>query len=113
MERSWNIGKDAVVGFFGDNALSRAAAISFYATNSFAPILLIVIPVTGLAIARDAAQLAVSLQLSGLLGAHGADLVEAIVRGASNHTSGLVATALALRSVGIWELPPSPRHTIS
>ncbi len=94
--RSWIIGKEAVAGFLNDNALSRAAAISFYATTSLAPILLIVIAIAGLAVGREAAQLAVSLQLSGLLGPQGADLVEAIVKGASNNASGLVAAAIAL-----------------
>jgi membrane protein len=95
-KRSWNIGKEAVAGFVSDHALSRAAAISFYATTSLAPILLIVIAVAGLAVGREAAQLAVSLQLSGLLGPQGADMVEAIVKGASNNTSGLVAAAIAV-----------------
>ena len=54
-----------------DNALSRAAAIAFYAATSLAPILLIVIAIAGIAVGRDAAQLAVSAQLAGLLGPQG------------------------------------------
>jgi membrane protein len=94
--RIWSICKQAVLAFVADNALSRAAAISFYATTSLAPILLIVIAVAGLAVGQDAAQLAVSLQFAGLLGPQGAELVETIVRGASSNAEGTLAAAVAV-----------------
>jgi membrane protein len=88
--------KSAVRGFFEDDALSHSAAMAFYAATSLAPVLLIVIAVAGLAVGRDAAQLALSEQLSGLIGPTGADLLKAIVRGAANTTSGLLAGSLAV-----------------
>lgn len=94
--KAWAISKEALFAFIADNALSRAAAISFYATTSLAPVLLIVIAVAGFVVGREAAQVAVSLQLSGLLGPQGGDLVEAIIKGAANETSGVIATMLAL-----------------
>ena len=78
----WTILRTAVLGFMDDNALSRAAAIAFYAATSLAPILLIVIAIAGIAVGRDAAQLAVSAQLAGLLGPQGADLLKSVVQGA-------------------------------
>lgn len=91
----WAILQTAAWGFFSDNALSRAAAIAFYAATSLAPILLIVIAIAGIAVGRDAAELAVSAQLSGLLGEQGADLLQAIVQGAANNTSGILAASVA------------------
>lgn len=91
----WAILQTAVWGFFNDNALSRAAAIAFYAATSLAPILLIVIAIAGIVIGRDAAEVAVSAQLSGLLGEQGADLLQAIVQGAANSTSGILAASMA------------------
>jgi len=41
----------AVSGFIGDNALSHAAAMAFYAATSLAPILLIVIAIAGMVVA--------------------------------------------------------------
>ena len=92
----WTILRTAVLGFIDDNALSRAAAIAFYAATSLAPILLIVIAIAGIAVGRDAAQLAVSAQLAGLLGPQGADLLKSVVQGASNSTSGVIAASIAL-----------------
>lgn len=85
----------AALLFVRDNALSRAAAIAFYAATSLAPVLLIVIAVAGVVIGGEAAEVAVSLQLTGLLGPQGADLLTAIVKGASSETNGLLAAVIA------------------
>jgi len=92
----WTILKTAVVGFVNDNALSRAAAMAFYAATSLAPILLIVIAIAGFAVGRNAAELAVSAQLSGLLGPQGADLLQAIVQGAASSSNGILAATIAI-----------------
>lgn len=93
--RAWLIARSAALSFVRDNALSRAAAIAFYAATSLAPVLLIVIAVAGVVIGREAAEVAVSLQLTGLLGPQGADLLTAIVEGASGETNGVLAAAIA------------------
>ena len=86
--------RTAVAGFVNDNALSRAAAMAFYAATSLAPILLIVIAIAGLVVGQDAAELAVSAQMAGLLGPEGADLLKSVVQGASNGTNGIVAASM-------------------
>lgn len=96
LSRVWNLVRTAVVGFINDNALTHAAAMAFYAATSLAPILLIVIAVAGVAVGRDAAQLAVTAQLTGLLGPQGADLLKSIIEGASNSTSGIIAASVGL-----------------
>jgi membrane protein len=96
VQRVSTVGRAAIQGFIDDNALSRAAAIAFYAATSLAPVLLIVIAVAGVVVGREAAEVAVSLQLTGLLGPQGAELLTAIVKGASDKTSGLLAAFIAI-----------------
>ena len=48
--------RETVSAFIEDDALSKGAAMAFYAAMSLVPILLIVIAVAGLAFGRDAAR---------------------------------------------------------
>ena len=93
---AWKILREAVTGFINDGALSHGAAMAFYATTSLAPILLIVVAIAGLAFGQDAAQLALSAQVSGLMGSQSADLFEATLKGAAERSSGTVATVVGL-----------------
>ena len=72
----WDLPKQAVLSFVNDQALSRGAAISFYTVTCIAPILLIVVAIAGLAYGREAAQQAITAQLSGLMGQQTAQLLE-------------------------------------
>jgi len=91
-----DIAKESVLGFIGDNALSHGAAMAFYAATSLAPILLIIVAVAGLAVGHDAAQLALSAQLSGLMGPQTADLFKAAIEGASSQVAGSWAAAIGI-----------------
>jgi len=62
--------------FIADEALIRGAAIAFYTATSLAPALLIVIAIAGLIFGHDAAQNAISHQLSGLMGEQTANCYE-------------------------------------
>ena len=124
LRRIIKILRDAVTGFINNNDLSHAAAMAFYAATALAPILLIVLAVAGLAVGRDTAELALSAQLSGLLGPQGAMLLEAVVRGAANTEGGIMATTVALVTLvvtasgvfgemqssltQIWKVEPAP-----
>lgn len=90
----WNVTREALVGFVDDDALSRGAAMAFYATTSLAPVLLIVVAIAGVAFGHDAAQLALSAQISGLMGAESAGILEDVLKGASAKSSGTVAAIL-------------------
>ncbi|MBZ9848908.1 YihY/virulence factor BrkB family protein [Mesorhizobium sp. CA14] len=92
----WTILKESVSGYIADNALSHGAAMAFYATTSLAPILLIVVAIAGLVIGNDAAQLALSAQISGVMGPQSADLLKATVETASQRSSGTLATLVGL-----------------
>jgi membrane protein len=91
--------KDTVLAFIADEALSRGAAIAFYAVTSIAPVLLIVIAIAGLAFGHDAAENAVKGQLSALMGEQTADVVQTAVANASGKSSGILATLIGIATL--------------
>lgn len=92
----WGMTKESVLGFINDNGLSHGAAMAFYAATSLAPILLIVVAVAGLVVGQDAAQVALTAQISGLIGSQTADLFQTAMQGASDRLSGSFATIISL-----------------
>ena len=86
--------KDTALTFIDDEALSRGAAIAFYAITSLAPVVLIVIAVAGLVFGQEAAQNAISGQFSALMGKQAADLLQSVIASASAKSSGVVATVI-------------------
>jgi membrane protein len=91
--------KETVLSFIEDEALSRGAAIAFYTATSIAPILLIVIAVAGLAFGRDAAQHAITAQLSGFMGQQTAEVLQTAVASAAGKTSGILATIIGIATL--------------
>jgi membrane protein len=95
----WRIVKDTAYGFIADEALSRGAAIAFYTATSLAPVLLIVVAIAGLVFGHDAAQNAITGQLSELMGDQTAQLLQAAVASASKKSSGAIATLIGLATL--------------
>ena len=93
---AWKMLKETVLAFINDGALSRGAAIAFYTVTSIAPVLLIVIAIAGLAFGRDAAQGAITAQLSGLMGQQTAEVLQTAVASASSKSSGILATIIGV-----------------
>src|SRR6185437_14369623 len=92
----WKMLADTGTSFLDDEALSRGAAIAFYAVTSLAPVLLIVIAIAGLAFGQDAAQNAINEQFSALMGKQTADLLQSVVASASTKSSGIIATVIGI-----------------
>src|ERR1700704_3582219 len=99
MGRLWRIVKAAVSCFLANDALSRGAAIAFYAATSLAPVLLIVVAVAGLVFGQDAARGAISEELGQLLGPTGSDFIKSILERSSDPGSGALATVLGVVTV--------------
>jgi membrane protein len=93
---AWKMLKDTVLAFIDDEALSRGAAIAFYTVTSIAPVLLIVIAIAGLALGRDAAQNALTGQLTGLMGQQTAEVLQSAIANASGTSSGIIATIIGI-----------------
>jgi membrane protein len=96
LSETWGLLKSTVFSFIEDEALSRGAAIAFYTVTSIAPVLLIVIAIAGLAFGRDAAQNALTGQLSGLMGQQPAEVLQTAVASASGKSSGIIATIVGV-----------------
>jgi membrane protein len=96
LAEAWILIRESVAGLINDNALSHGAAIAFYATTSLAPVLLIVVAIAGLAFGNDAAQLALSAQISGLMGPETADFFKTALQNASNTSSGTWASIIGV-----------------
>ncbi|WP_029082528.1 YihY/virulence factor BrkB family protein [Bradyrhizobium sp. th.b2] len=99
MGRLWRILKAAVSGFLANDALSRGAAIAFYAATSLAPVLLIVVAIAGLVFGQDSARVAISDQLGQLLGPAGGDFIKSILERSSDPAAGALATVLGVLTV--------------
>ena len=94
--QAWSILKAAVLSFINDEALSRGAAMAFFAITSLAPILLIVVAIAGLVFGREAAQDALAAQLTGVMGEQSAQLIQSATANAANQTSGTWAAVIGL-----------------
>ena len=93
---AWRVLKETVLAFVEDEALTRGAAIAFYTVTSIAPVLLIVIAIAGLAFGHDAAQNAITAQLSDLMGQQTAEILQTAVASAASKPAGIMATIIGL-----------------
>jgi membrane protein len=95
----WRVLKAAVSGFLANDALSRGAAIAFYAVTSLAPVLLIIVAIAGLAFGQDAARTVISEELGQLVGPSGSDFIKSILARSSDPASGTAATIVGIVTV--------------
>jgi membrane protein len=96
---AWKLLVDATWAFLDDEALSRGAAIAFYAITSLAPVLLIVIAIAGLAFGHDAARDAISGQFKALMGEQAANVLQSVIASASTKSSGIIASIVGIATL--------------
>jgi membrane protein len=110
-----------------DRALTHGAALAYYTLFSLAPLLVLVIAIAGLAFGRAAAEGEIVGQMTDLVGADGARMIQGMIARASAPATGLVAGAVSLLTmvfgasgvVGqlqaslnqIWNAPLPPKTT--
>src|SRR6185312_14083811 len=73
---AWTLLKEGVIAFIDDSALTRGAAIAFYAVTAIAPVLFIMTAIAALFLGQDAASGAVHHQLTRIMTSESADLVQ-------------------------------------
>ncbi|MBN9590296.1 MAG: hypothetical protein BGN85_12535 [Alphaproteobacteria bacterium 64-11] len=96
---AWTLLREGVNAFVEDNALTRGAAIAFYAVTALAPVLFIATAIAGLVLGESAASGAVHFQLRRIMSQESADLVQAAilhVRGGHHTVLGSVIGIAAL-----------------
>lgn len=74
---------------------SKGAALAFYTLFSMTPIFVLAIVVAGYFFGAEAAQGEIVVQVQGLVGHNGAQAIQALLAGARDPASGLVATLVA------------------
>ncbi len=91
----WSFVSDLFTEFSDDNCFRLAAALSYYAIFSIAPILIIVIATAGAFFGREAVSGEVFRQAKDLIGPQGAEAVQNLVQHAYLEESGFVTTVIA------------------
>lgn len=91
-----NLLKLSYQGWKEDKASRLSAALAYYTIFSLAPLLIIVIAITGLFWQQQAVHQQVMNQIQGLVGADGAKFVSDLLTSASNPSRGITATILGI-----------------
>ncbi len=103
----WTLLREGFRGFVDDNALSRGAAIAFYAVTAIAPVLFIASAIAALGLGQDAASGAVHYQLTRIMSSESADMVQLAIlhiRGGAHTLAGSLIgiTALVITASGFF-----------
>jgi len=92
----WLVLRAAAVGWVDDRAATMGAAIAYYAVFSLGPLLILVIAVAGLVYGKQAAEGALFEEIAALVGQESAGAVQALLRGASGTSSGIIASIIGI-----------------
>jgi membrane protein len=120
----WRLIKDTVDEWFEDKAARLAAALAYYAIFSLAPLLIIILAITGMIIDPAKVETYITQQAQGLVGPEGAGIIRSIAENASQPSSSVPGAIvgfgiLIFGATGffvqlqdalnmIWEVQPDP-----
>src|SRR4029453_12945594 len=100
----WHVTLRAFQDWWNDNCLRLAASLAYYTALSLAPLVLLIVGVVGLVLDRQQVGAQISVQLEGLIGPAGRELVTSILA-ATNPQGGRVATIIVLAPLLFWATP--------
>jgi len=92
----WRLIREGIEAYVNDEALTRGAAIAFYAVTAVAPILFITLRVASMAFGADAARGAIATQLRHIMSRESADLLQLAVGHGAGDASGLISTVISV-----------------
>src|ERR671918_650880 len=119
----WHVILRAVQDWWGDNCLRLAASLAYYTALSLAPLVLLIVSLTGMVLGREQVATQLAAQLEGLMGPAGRELVTSILTTTSPQGGtwatvvGLVTLVIGATAVFgelqatmnlIWEVRPAP-----
>lgn len=87
---------DSYSEFIDDKGLKMAAALSYFTAFSIGPFLLIIISVVGLFFGEDKARIEIVSEVNKLIGSDGANMVNTIIKGASNISTGIISAIVSI-----------------
>jgi membrane protein len=93
---AWTLLKEGITAFIDDSALTRGAAIAFYAVTAIAPVLFIMTAIAAVFLGQDAASGAVHHQLTRIMTSDSADLVQLAILHLRNGTHTLSGTLIGI-----------------
>ena len=91
-KKIWLLIKTTVIAWRDDYAPSMGAALAFYTLFSIAPLLLIVLSITGFVFGAEAARGEIAGQLQNLMGEQSALTVQALLQNVNKPSEGIMAT---------------------
>jgi membrane protein len=92
----WILLKEGTEAFIDDSALTRGAAIAFYAVTAIAPVLFIATAIAALGLGQAAASGAVHFQLTRIMTPESADLVQLAILHVRSSTHTLAGSMIGL-----------------
>lgn len=119
----WTVTIRATQDWWGDNCLRLAASLAYYTAISLAPLLLLLVGLTGMVLGREQVAGQLAAQLESLMGPAGRELVNSILTTTSPEGGtwaavvGLVTLVIGATAVFgelqatmnlIWEVQPAP-----
>ena len=120
----WKIVRETIANWNKHGATAHSAALAYFSLFSMAPVLILVIALSGLVFGADAVRGQIARELSGFVGPEGAALVQEIVAASAKPRTGRMAAAfgvvtLLLGATGalmqlqdtlntVWEVIPKP-----
>ncbi len=83
LARVWALVRKGVDDFSGHNPFEMAAAVSYYTLLALAPLVLVVLAMAGQVFGRQAVEGRLDSEVRGLLGEHGAQVLQLVVQSAA------------------------------
>jgi membrane protein len=96
---AWYLTRNSLAAFIEDGALSRGAAIAFYAVTAIGPILLIIVAMVGFLYGRAAARGMLLGKLRAVMGPQSANFLQSAIQSAGSHGAGVTATIVGIVSL--------------
>jgi membrane protein len=93
---AWTLLKEGLGAFIDDHALSRGAAIAFYAVTAIAPVLFIATTIAALGLGQTATSRELHHQLTRIMSADAADLVQLAILHVRRSTHTLAGSLIGL-----------------
>jgi membrane protein len=91
--------KEAGADWLDDEAPRLGAALAYYTLFALAPLLVVAISIAGLAFGQEAAQGRLVTELSGVVGASGAEAVNALIENSRKPATGILASVVGLATL--------------
>lgn len=99
LKNLFSLAKETLTEWSNDEASTLAAALSYYALFSVAPLLLIVIAIAGLMFGEEAVRGNINGQISGLIGQDSAKVVESMMASTATKSGGVIATVVGIATL--------------